>query len=442
MNIQPREERFSLGLGLLVIISILFGMHLRYVALIGTEVDDPLRADARDYFAYAYNISEFGVYSRVLPGESSPEPDALRSPGFPFFASFFISETIGASITDLLWGQAVLQIICLLAFSYIIYRLLGQIYGAIAILLLWTFPHFVTINTYYLSESLFFSVLCLIAFFSWLYFQPGWQKRSILVVVGLLIGVGALVRPVLEYLPLFLLGVFCVFSRGSVRPVLWVALSAAIPILAWKIRNFYAIGSFSDSTLMANGLYHGSFPGFMFNGIPESFGFPYRFDPMATAVSGDVGATLAVIWERFVNSPIEYLQWYLWGKQSFLWQWGIVAGQGDIFIYPTVKSPYYSLGDVVASRNIHHLLHAGWVIVGALSAIGLLFWAFVRNKVDNSIKPWLLFSLIILYAALMHAVTAPFPRYGIPFKIFLIPLCLFGIKVLIEQIIVWRQRAQ
>ena len=325
---------------LLIGISIIYGIHVRYMAVTHTEIYLPIRADAFDYYNYAANLARWGIFSKQKIDKDykeSPKPDALRSIGFPAFASLFASEDTKASVQNVLIAQTLVQIVCFTLLSVVILKLLGVGWGVLAIFLLWSFPHFVSINTYYLTESLFTSVLALTVFSAW-YFSDK-QKFTLagLIVCGLLIGVASLVRPVIQYFPFFVLLLSVFFYRKELPKALIFVGCALAPVLLWKLRNIIVIGVTSDPTLMINALYHGSFPGFMYNNDPSSFGFPYRFDPRAQEYYEGVGVTLGLIWERALNSPLEYINWYLLGKQNFLWQWSIVSGQGDIFIYPIIK---------------------------------------------------------------------------------------------------------
>ena len=68
--------------GILIIV-LLFGLQLRLETVAYSRVVEPLRGDAGDYTAYAFNISKFGIYSRdktaAFGGKTAPEPDAVRS---------------------------------------------------------------------------------------------------------------------------------------------------------------------------------------------------------------------------------------------------------------------------------------------------------------------------------------------------------------------------
>ena len=416
-----------IGLFLIGII-ILYGCHLRYLATAHTEVYFPIRADAQDYFHYAKNLREQGVYSRQAAAESGapPRPDALRSPGFPAFAAIFMRADIGASVQGVLVVQTLLQVACFLLLSITVVKSLGIAWSLPALFLLWSFPHFISINTYYLSESIFTSALALIFFLAWYFSSRSAAHWGLVIACGLLLGLTALIRPVVQYFALFALLLSLLFHRPVATRAFVLFCVAALPVLLWQWRNLQVIGTASDPTLMINALYHGSFPDFMYDNRPESFAFPYRFDPDAEKYHQGLWTTVGLIWEKVLASPLEYLRWYILGKQQFLWQWNIIAGQGDIFIYPIIQSPWLKAPDMIAVRSLHFAAHGFWVGAGLLTALAVLVLSLFQARRPDFI--WLAMAVFILYVSLLHILIAPFPRYGIPFKLVLIMLAIYGIK--------------
>lgn len=111
------KSRLRIIAFILIGISILYGTHLRYVAITQTEVYIPIRADAFDYFNYASNLATWGIYSKQAVDKNSlepPVPDSLRSVGFPAFASLFITDNVNASVDSAIFAQTFLQILCLI----------------------------------------------------------------------------------------------------------------------------------------------------------------------------------------------------------------------------------------------------------------------------------------------------------------------------------------
>lgn len=423
------KSRLRIIAFILIGISILYGTHLRYVAITQTEVYIPIRADAFDYFNYASNLATWGIYSKQAVDKNSlepPVPDSLRSVGFPAFASLFITDNVNASVDSAIFAQTFLQILCLILLTIVIVNLLGIGWAIPTVFLLWSFPHLVSVNVYYLSESLFSSALAVLVFLLWYFSKESNISLKGISICGFFLGITALIRPSMEYFPLFVVFFTALFSREALKKALLFTLFALIPIVIWKLRNVAVIGSWSDPYLMINSLYHGSFPNFMYNNDPSTFGFPYRFDPDAQKFQAGIGAALGLIWERFLVSPLQYLYWYVIGKQTYLWQWNIVAGQGDIFIYPIIMSPYTYLVDMKATHAIHHIVHNVWVVIGLFATLTILFLTSIKKIKLNLV--WIFIALFIFYAMLLHAVVAPFPRYSIPYKILLLPLSFYCIK--------------
>jgi len=410
------SDEYNLIPLLLLIVIIAYGVLGRWAVVENTVVDHPIRADAAQYFLYAKNLSTVSTYSRDQTPNDGLQKDAFISPGFPFFASLFYQGDNMNSVTPVLKAQTVLQCLAFLVITIFCWWLFGAWASVVISLLMWTHPAFMSINTYYLTESLFLSSLVMvIAFFSLA------LKNPYSVIMGLLLGISvaltALIRPTMEFYFLFLLMLILFRFRYYFQHI-WLALVAFIIIIvSWKLRNYFAIGSFSDPHLMIAALYTGSYPDFMYNNIPESHGFPYRFDPMVNQYYEGVGKTLQLIWQRVIEQPLQYIYWYLAGKQFYLWQWNILAGAGDVFIYPVISSPIKYQADLQFWSNVHQILNAPIMLIGVLYSYFIVAKNLIK-KIPIDIK--FIIASIIVYASLFHAIVAPFPRYGIPFKVLVI----------------------
>lgn len=432
----PSDKIITSIFWLMALLIILSGILIRAQVLNHTVIINPIRADAADYYHYAKNLHDHGIYSRSreATNNNEPKPDALRSPGFPFFASTLFSSTPEKSLRNLQIAQTILQIITFLSLSVLLIIRLSVAQALIPIFLLWTFPHFISINSYYLSESLFTSLICMILACS---LWPNQHdicnsNNYFFVCIGLLIGLASLTRPVLQYFPFFLLIAATAWHRRIRKHYILLTLAGLLPTTLWGIRNLIVIGSWSDPTLMINGLYHGSFPYFMYNNDPSTFGYPYKFDPLSNQIYEGISTTAALIWDRAQENLDLYSRWYLVGKQLVLWQWDLVVTE-DIYIYPTIASPYYESGSIPGvSHTLHKMLHPAWMLL-AFTGLGLLIRKCIKTPQGVGFF-WFFSAALFLYAILIHVVVAPYPRYAIPFKLAAMMMTLYAIKEIYQWI--------
>ncbi|MES1942900.1 hypothetical protein PC39_02205 [Salinisphaera sp. PC39] len=400
---------------------------LRFEATAETLVQAPIRADAGQYVAYAYNLKHHGVYSRQKPsGESPPTPDAVRSPGYPLFLTAFFDAFSKQELDRLLLGQAALGTATVLL-SYLLFRLFLPVGLALAGSALTALsPHLISLETYVLTETLFCFLLV-----GGLYVLTLAQRRANavpwLLLAGTVLATCALVRPIMQYFVVALPILLFLHDRKApiLRPSLLFAAGFVAVFAWWPLRNLVVLGMTSDPHLVINFLHHGHYPDFMYEGRGATFGSPYHFDPASPEFSKSVKAALVGIWERIVNEPARYLAWFLLGKPLAFWSWSIVAGAGGIFVYPVLQSPF--LDNVVFQSVVTLMQHAhGPILVLALIA-AIMVWA---PSLKRDIDPATLFAarlcvFVLVYFTGLHMIGAPFPRYAVPLR----PL-LYGVACL------------
>ena len=384
-----------------------------------TVVDYPLRADAGEYFAYAFNLKHFGVYSSAktwaTPGETALAPDKMRSPGYPIFLQLVgtpePTESYIRKVTILQAGLGVLSVwlAFLIAASFVARPLALLVALVVAIN-----PHLANMSSLVLTESLF--VFLLLA--SVLSLQRAAHSRSFVLfaLTGVLWGLCSLARPTTQYFPvLLLLAVFAMPAlRSHARPAL-LAFACFIAVLApWVIRN-QSVPDVKGADIMVNTLAHGSYPGFMYENRPETFGFPYLFDPHLAEKTRDLPTILRSIAGSFKSDPATYAHWYLLGKPYFFLSLENVQAF-DIYIYPTLRTPYMEDRTFDLMRRITVALHWPLMILGLAGALLLLVRPQALGLNAASVQSGRIVAALILYAILFHMVVAPFPRYAIPFR--------------------------
>ncbi|MDR1463616.1 MAG: glycosyltransferase family 39 protein [Azoarcus sp.] len=419
---------------LFLIMIVLLGASLRFQAIGNTVVDQPVRADARIYYFTALNLKYWGVFSQAFPSRVAPEPGAFAPPALPYalvpFAEFPPTERMLFRFNSY---QALLSTLTILS-AYTLFRLLaGSAVALGAALLTALAPHLVVMTTYLLTETQFTFLLTsgmLALALGMRRTNPGWA-----ILGGFLLGLSALTRSTTEYFPVFM-APFLFWTMGT-RSFLRIGLpaigAALIMIVAWKIRNLAAIGATSDPTLLINTILHGMYPDFMFNGIPESFGFPYRFDPFA-AQPHTAGEVLQELSNRVREAPWTFAYWYLIGKPATLLSWNIIAGMGGIFVYPVEASPYLTLPFFQITESVSAYLHSP-LTIAALAGCGVvLFRPRILGLNENNRHIAVLIVALILYFLAVHMMGAPFPRYGIPLRPIIYGFGLFTLVALGKKI--------
>ncbi|MCK5716954.1 MAG: glycosyltransferase family 39 protein [Thiomargarita sp.] len=402
----------------LLTIIVLIGLEFRLQAVMYTEVNQPIRADAKDYIAYAHNISQFQTYSRSF---SSQKPDAVRSPGYPIFLTVFLDKHISNnSLYHVLLAQVVLSTLTILLVYSLFATLLGASFALLVALLTALSPHLITMNVYYLSEPLF---CFLLVSFLWLLSKK--HHPFILLCLGVILAAASLTRPWLQYF-IFLLIPLLVFSHFPRKVSIYIGIAFLAIMSLWITRNIVTMGAASNSKLIAGSLHHGMYPNFMYDKKPESYGFPYRFDPRSSEISASLPSVLTEIKRRFQEHPLEHLQWYLFGKPLTLLSWNIIQGMGDVFIYPVTRTPYDELTHFKISHDLMKFIHIPLVILAIIGS--LIAW---RSQEDLKLSQKSLLvvrsiSLLLGYFILLHMVVAPFPRYTVPMLPIIYGMAIFG----------------
>ena len=392
--------------------------YLRIGAVTNTVIDTPIRADAADYYFYAYNLGHHGVYSKTPVGHGRPVPDAVRSPGYPLFLTPLVSwPPTDRMLLDINLLQVLLGVGTVLITFSLCLRFMPRTAAMLAALFTAVSPHLVSFTAYLLSETLFTFLLVLTL---WLItgIQSGHRRYLFAFASGLLLAAAALTRPVMDYfmVPLAGLLLFQFGPRQGTRLALVCLAGFAVLTLPWTLRNLLTLGQVSDPTLMTKTLLHGMYPNFTYAGEAQSRGFPYRFDPRAAQISRDLGSVLAEIGRRFHDQPLVHLKWYLLGKPVALFSWNMVQGMGDVFVYPVTRSPYWTAPLFRFTHALMHLLH--WPLVALSAVAAVLAWVprCMRLFGETAVFTLRLLSLLLAYYVLVHMVGAPFPRYSVPLR--------------------------
>tara|TARA_B110000503_G_scaffold20798_1_gene31440 strand:+ start:1170 stop:2405 length:1236 start_codon:yes stop_codon:yes gene_type:complete len=379
-----------------------------------TIVSEPYRADAGQYFSIAFNIVNHGVVSVARPDAKTPTPDSYRGPGYPLLVALVIA-TGGEDnfYRNLLFMQAVVGALSVAVTIAIARYWMGMGFAIAAGALMAIWPHTVTLAGYILTETFFgFSLLVGIYLLCRAHSTQKWLGYTF---AGFTFSYAALINPVILIFPVLTAGVLLFSQR---RNALIFLLCALVIPLAWSLRGVMLEESGrSSSSRLVDNVFTGMEPDFDYGQTPEIIAARKRINEGQAAFNHSPMLAIELITKRIAEQPVFYVKWYLWQKPLRYWQWSIIHGDGDIYVYPVLQSPFYTsttfraISSLCYALNLPLLLAAvGFVLIFANKALR-------RNVQDNDF-PLLLVTLLFIYATVLHSALTPEPRYAVPFKAF------------------------
>lgn len=406
----------------------LLALALRWYYVYTAVVPIPLSGDAGQYYVYAWNLVHHGVFSLSPAGAQTVTPDNYRDPGYPLFLALWI-KALGAnqaSYGAVLLCQALLGALTVSINMHISRQWLSISWATAVGLLMAVWPHCIAINGFLLTETLS-GFLCSLGLLFWTW-ACGTQRHSPALAGGLFLGMAALTNAVLQPFGI-LLATFIALRAPSLRKIcLTLALASAVLPAAWALRNAHLppvdIHSSSRGRALQN-LVQGSWPDYHSAWRTSKLGDDRaRAKATATldAMNREYDLLLASpregakeILSRLGQHPFAYLAWYVGKKPYELWGWDIEIGQGDIYPYPVIHSPFQTNGAWIALAALCHTLNP-MLFVLALICLPLVWWWPVSHRISKTCQPLISVIGLFVFATLIYAALQAEPRYAIPFR--------------------------
>ena len=378
----------------------------------------PLTSDDRDYDAIARSLANGGGFA--LDGH----PTAFRPPGYPFLLAATYA-VFGESKTPMRTLQVIADVFsCLLLFG-IGKKMFSEKAGLVAAAMLAVFPIQILYISHLMTETIFTTVLLLIV---WMVVHerneiPLWRDSLML---GVLTGVGVLIRPTAALLPL----VFVVYRwkngipfRANMRSFAFVAAVAFLAVSPWLARNFHEFHRASLTSNAGVNFWIGNH-----QGANGAYSFPEQGNPLVPVTDdfdrSDLGFKLGLDFIR--SHPLEFLllegkkfahffaaDYWLLTTMEYKAEWANIQNSGSIF-------SRLSIADIV-------VLHLPYVAVILLGTFGLVCSA---KKDERSI---FLLRALVLYWIGVHLIYYADARYRFPIVPIFILAASYGWFILREK---------
>lgn len=414
----------------------LFALAVRWYYVTTALVVHPVRGDAVQYVNYAWNLATHQTFAKDPPGSPSLTPDSYRDPGYPFFLALLIKAfgTGDAWYASVLLFQALLGALTVTLTTQLGKLWLPSRWALAAGLLMAIWPHSLSINGYLLSETLF-GFLCALGI--WLAATACRRESSYWsLAAGVALGAAALTNAVL--LPFgLLLAAFLAWRRLAGRS-LCIALAAGALLLpgAWAIRNSQLPASASGESSRSRALqnfaqgaspdFHKAYRASFFGNAQEKIDAGlvlHAVEDQSTLLANSPVTGAQAFMRQLARQPLRYALWYLIEKPHEFWDWDIVIGQGDIYVYPTVNSPFKTQRPWMIVEVVCRALNLLLMLLAAACVLLLLFRPslFLRpelSSTNRSSSPALLIPVacLLTFVTIIYCLLQEEPRYSIPFR--------------------------
>jgi hypothetical protein len=433
------DKRWYWPIALLALTLLALGLRWAYVTRM--EVDHPIRGDAIQYVAYAWNMAHHGVFSKSTPGSIEVIRDSFRDPGYPSLLAgvMLVFDSLEPWYRTVLLLQGLLGALTVTLLTATARPWLGTRWSLTAGLLMAFWPHSITITGFLLSETATaFWVALALFLLQWASKRGGLLPMA---ACGIAFSAAALTNAVL--IPFAALLAAALWWRGSCsRSMLLVlALSSLLLPLGWDVRNAQLPAADNSAGRALLNAVQGSWPEYHASYIASVMG-----DPEAIQIQADIGheydvlrtstaAGIQLVSTRMEQHPLRYMWWYA-TKPALLWDWSIRMGQGNIYVYATSHSILDEQPILRAIVAMYWMLNP-LIMLLALAGV-LLVWL---QRQDSSPAP-LAIALLVVYVTLVYSLLQAEPRYSIPFRGIELTLAIEAVKRAAQWQATWRQHAR
>lgn len=226
--------RYSWIVGILILFRLIV-----YACFVGFE-GEYLTDDSGSYLSTAENLREHHVFSES--DESPFSPSLFRTPGYPIFLAFLHELGMASPYWATFWQELIYGLSVFLFYRYG-KPFFGEKLARIGVIFLLLEPGGLSIPKTIMSETLF------LPFFFGGLFAIGYYLRNTnwryLALSGVLMGVGACIRPSILYFPIVASLSLVIFDYRNTKrwlhaTVLLIAFTVVIS--PWLLRNYYHFG--------------------------------------------------------------------------------------------------------------------------------------------------------------------------------------------------------
>jgi len=248
------------------LIIIRISLFIYYIAVTGDthyeHLDTKVYVDLAEnlWHKHAFAISSRDIISHTQYRDVPLGPEVFRTPGYPLFLAVIKLFGMKSYLWVIFWQEIIYFFTAILFYKFaseLFHKKIAQI-GFIFLML---DPGGIAYPKLILSETLFLPFVFGSLFSIGLYFKN--SRCQYLLIAGILMAIGALIRPVLVYFPIIAGGVVLFFYRHHQKVMMHVSvmlLSFALVLSPWVIRNYRIFNQYFFSGQSGNVITHYHLP--------------------------------------------------------------------------------------------------------------------------------------------------------------------------------------
>lgn len=219
-------------------------------------------------------------------------------------------------------------------------------------------------------------------------------------------------NPVFALLPVLVAAGAVWRQPAMLRPMLVFVLPLAVAVGGWQVRTWLNVPADARTaqTRALDNFIVGSHPQFMaqYRANPRDPANTANLD--IAAADGSWARYMERLGPRLVAEPGRYAAWYLLEKPRLLWDWDILVGYGDIYIYEVKASYYDKSAPMRFTRDQMRRLHPALLLL-ALAGLAMAWW---RRRADPPAVGLMYLSLV--YVSAVYVVLQAEARYSVPLR--------------------------
>lgn len=399
--------------------------------------EEPLRADAAQYFVIALNVVKHATFSIKSSQAEAPPPDSYRGPLYPLLIAGLMAgagegDMVGSAYNHLLFLQAILGALAAALVFILGSRWLpfGAALTGGALMAAW--PLLITMAGLALTETVFgLGLVTAVALHAAWVSQEAWWR---LVLAAVAWSVCILLNPIAAPLP-FLVILLARKKRAS-RLALFLVI-ALTPQLLWSARSAALVednSAPSSSSRLLENILIGMEPDFndfyQRPGVEEGLAARRRVTDFLNKYYKGDRSIIELSYERFWQDPVGISLHFL-GKPWDFWRWEVEQGYGGPYVYRMLSSPFDYSPPYVMIVRLTYWINPVLFIFSFIPCAALLVsrrwrqWTLSREVL-------LVVLGIMLYATAVHTMLTPDARYAAPFRPFQFLCAAWGGWILVD----------